>query len=609
MPRNPNRMDELPLELMEHVFDYLDLNDLIKARLVCKSFEQAVREVRIKELTFLQKPLFSADLLDLNWFALNEAKAPGRILHCPSEFVLSELFLTRKPFNIQLLKRLSICSLKMAGTGIDLEDLNRFQDLECLEITLDRNCKSFSRLSLPNLKALRIIDYFLRKPFEIVAPKLQSLKLPDRPNFSDKNDKRSKRESDELTDKVNAKLKRELGISNVCPDYKEPINYLRLSERAHTLLFRHSESVRSLTISKDLLFGSYIDKFKNVEWLRVKFDRTYEDGENDSEYDSDAILVPILSKFPKLKWLDCDAWESYVEKPILLELIAYLSSASESDIQIYCTDLKLSPDNLSLVSDYERCLKISVKKRVPTCYWDSQLNGQFALQLNHYSQLNDNVRSTRWICYNELESLLGTIPVGQWPVFGSKESASGRNSPANLLPIDFFEKFQNIRGIRVTSRIDQKQFAFFVKNCKKLRELWISDSQLGQSFFDELPAMSSLSVLKIKEANDLSMDFLLRISRLRAFWTNRRLSSKAALKMFRTEYGYVSECKIKSNPVKITRVSKGRFSIKNSDRSDFIVKEANLKSLIEHCDYLEKGPLSYYLTSILSSGRNFFKLG
>ena len=46
-------MDALPLEFYLSIFDYLDLNDLLTMRLVCKRIESAIREFRIQELTCL----------------------------------------------------------------------------------------------------------------------------------------------------------------------------------------------------------------------------------------------------------------------------------------------------------------------------------------------------------------------------------------------------------------------------------------------------------------------------------------------------------------------------------------------------------------------------
>lgn len=97
-------------------------------------------------------------------------------------------------------------------------------------------------------------------------------------------------------------------------------------------------------------------------------------------------------------------------------------------------------------------------------------------------------------------NLIRTMPVGQRPAPSGEETGNcGTNpTPLSFLSIDFFDRFRNIQSIRATKRIDDPdQFTFFVKNCKRLMELILFKSRLGQIFFDELPAISSLNILVI----------------------------------------------------------------------------------------------------------------
>ena len=45
-----SRMEQLPLEMVAHILDYLDLDDLANCRLVCKSFLVATNQVKIGKM-------------------------------------------------------------------------------------------------------------------------------------------------------------------------------------------------------------------------------------------------------------------------------------------------------------------------------------------------------------------------------------------------------------------------------------------------------------------------------------------------------------------------------------------------------------------------------
>ena len=112
------------------------------------------------------------------WFFSNEVKSFSQVLSCSRSFSGSS-FQSGGPFDFCFLKRLSIESL--SKTQIHLEDINRFQDLEQLEIGIDQNEESSTQapsLRLLNLKVLRIVMHWNQSGLEIDAPKLRALQLP-----------------------------------------------------------------------------------------------------------------------------------------------------------------------------------------------------------------------------------------------------------------------------------------------------------------------------------------------------------------------------------------------------------------------------------------------
>lgn len=523
------KMNEFPLLLYLKIFDFLDLSDLLTMRLVCKSFESAVREFRIQELTFLgdsfQSNLFrfAHDWLSPDWFSSDEPKELRMV------FRFSKYFLSGSPFNVQFLKRLKIFSLERTKI-IDLEEISRFQHLECLEIGFDLEnfCESFC-LSLPNLQALSIFTYRQKENLEMLTPKLRALELPDH-------------------------------LAN------------------SSLTFSHPESVQLLSIAGEFLSQNFINQFENVECLNVRLSQ--EAGQRDSDVRLDAILL----KFPSLKRMHCNAKieDGYIQRALVDRLLAQLK-ALKSQLKVYCTDIELP----ILIEDFEKCRKTYKKKKKKNTIWAPRLNGKLILQLKHYSKLNDNVRSTQWIDYNELETWLGSMQVEQHPVLDRADPM-----PSSLLPLDFFERFRNVRGIRVTSRIDEQDaFATFVKNCKKLNELSLSDSQLGQAFFDELPAMSSLNFLDIKESNELNMDFLLKMNQVTELKTNQQLTAKIVLKFFRSRFGDYLLGQIGSNSAEIYKNEKENYKSEKENLYSLKVceveRQLNLESLIEHYNCLE----------------------
>ena len=140
----------------------------------------------------------------------------------------------------------------------------------------------------------------------------------------------------------------------------------------------------------------------------------------------------------------------------------------------------------------------------------------------------------------------------------------------------------------MTSRIsDPDALASFVKNCHKLKELSLSGSELGQAFCDELPVVSSLNFLEIEEANDLNMQFVIRMNRLVSLKTNQQLTAEIARNFFSTRFGHELQGKIQCNSVKSIHFGGNCFSLKVNGET--IKKQQTLEYLIEQFSSLERG--------------------
>ena len=570
-------MDALPLELYLSIFDFLDLNDLLTMRLVSKRFESAVREFRIEELTFLDYYFYLGYSHFTNvWFS-SEKTREQRML-----FLFSKGFLSRGPCKVQFLRRLYIWSLRMIE-GIDLEVIARFQHLECLEIGFDlRTPHSFS-LSLPNLRALRVIEFLHKEPLEVVAPKLQALELPWLQYVPFRREELSRKEY--------------------------------LTVYLSQLTFRHPQTVRYLFFHEDYLsfpydplaHEPYLNQFESVDCIEIKHLQNHRAAFL-SNFDPDRLvrsqdrtfrLDQLLLKFPNLKRIYCNVWHGYLKKAVFANLIRQLRDLERSDLKMFSNDIELSGDPI-LIEDFDRCRRAYLSQNRDT-KWDFYLSGKFMLQLRHYSKLNDRVKMGEWIDYSELEAWLGSMQVEQGAAFDRAGPA-----PSGGLPIDFFKRFPFIRGIRVTSRIsDPDALVSFVKNCNKLKQFSSSGSELGQAFFDQLPVVSSLNFLEIEEASDLDMQFLLRMNRLVGLKTNQQLTTKIARYFFGMRFGYELVGKIQNNSVKGSRIRRKLFSLEVNEETT--EEQLTFEGLIEQFSSLERGrssddgpPLKIFKSSVVS---------
>ena len=158
---------DFPFELIEMIFDFLDLSDILKFRRVSKKFKAVVNEFKPKDLVFVDNPEFDKSFQFLN--------KPINFRH----LIISKAdlsFLCCSSLNLQRLRRLKVCST-VNNYATSLRDLNRLTQLEYLELSLilftkpgDRN-----KISLPNLRTL-IVRISLNV-IEFETPNLRQLDI------------------------------------------------------------------------------------------------------------------------------------------------------------------------------------------------------------------------------------------------------------------------------------------------------------------------------------------------------------------------------------------------------------------------------------------------
>lgn len=155
-------MDNLPIELIHHIFRHIALEDLVTCRLVCRKFKYVVEERKVSELIVTKYVC--------PWFYSNKEADLNCVIKLDKIlFVSAELKLH------QNLRRLRI---EFKGSKLALNFVNSLQQLEELDISyhsdIDRHC----RLVLPNLRVLsaHCLHFEQTMTFELKSPKLEAIR-------------------------------------------------------------------------------------------------------------------------------------------------------------------------------------------------------------------------------------------------------------------------------------------------------------------------------------------------------------------------------------------------------------------------------------------------
>lgn len=158
---NSTAFDDLPAEIICETFSFLNFNELIACKLVCKRFREIVCMMRIRRLNvhFPEKEDIFIDE--------DEAKVYS------SEFCHPNLFrIQMEQSTLSRLRSLTIAD----SAGVDLNKLNQLSELEQLKIgNPGINQKESLMLTFPKLKDLEFFQHFIGWQVSLDCPILKRL--------------------------------------------------------------------------------------------------------------------------------------------------------------------------------------------------------------------------------------------------------------------------------------------------------------------------------------------------------------------------------------------------------------------------------------------------
>lgn len=163
----------------------------------------------------------------------------------------------------------------------------------------------------------------------------------------------------------------------------------------------------------------------------------------------------------------------------------------------------------------------------------------FKFQIDNYDDLEANLDFVRHINYNRLISLLP-------------------NQPSDL-----FNKYSNIKGITIESRIeDEHRLINFIKQCKKLYKMDICKSSLSQRFYDLLPSNCSLTCLEIlKNKVDLNFEFIMKMPYLYKFKTDQPILIDKNLNLNDLNHLKEFDFKVNGEKIGVTKLGKDKYDV------------------------------------------------
>ena len=196
-------MERLPLEMVAHILGYLDLDDLVNCRLVCKSFLVATYHVKIGEVVlnksrlwstiwfFTNSPKYNEDPINLKQFLTYKTifnfESQLKRLHLNRHYYpetryssKSDTYLRDEVYDFQgTLQDCSLCQfLRPDSLQVVLNGLRQLKQLEfypkLYEPKIERETKC--EIDLPSLEIF-VLDGHLDFIIDLNAPQLRVLKI------------------------------------------------------------------------------------------------------------------------------------------------------------------------------------------------------------------------------------------------------------------------------------------------------------------------------------------------------------------------------------------------------------------------------------------------
>lgn len=154
-------MDNLPIELIHHIFRHLSVDDLITCRQVCRKFKFVVEERKVPEL-------ITCDRL-YPWFFNNKPANLSTLVRLDRVLFISDEL--KLPENLRRLR------VEFKGSKLVLEWINSLQQLEVLELLYRSEIYRRPIVELPNLRVLSAQNsgYQNTMCLQFKSPKLEKL--------------------------------------------------------------------------------------------------------------------------------------------------------------------------------------------------------------------------------------------------------------------------------------------------------------------------------------------------------------------------------------------------------------------------------------------------
>ena len=462
-------MDLLPFELYPPILGYLDFQDLLSVRTVCRKLNLVVKDFKIREL-YVYTARYLMWPSKGHWSHTGQPYDFSYSIHADAWSMFSSVM------NFQFLKKLKCNDLH--------EFLNELKSLELLEIRFwyNRPKNEHMRLILPALKTIELKQTTAKFSLELETPKLKEVTL------------------------------------------RVPIDCIK---------FNYPLAVTQLRTTS---YDEKLAVFENLELLECRLDDQSPD---------------FLTNFPKLNVLKIPT------KISAYRLAEFRRKRDElANLRLYYLGIEqLIGDEL----DNEREFSF---ERMSS---DRHIN-RMPFYLKYYDLLDNNLPSCTELLYDDLLKKMPKIPG------------------------DFFRKFSNINSIKVSIKVDDPNGLLeFIGNCANLFELTLTATELSQTFYERLPSVSSLFILKMFKDPDLQLDFgfLARMKRLRTFETDQELQMTAELELDSFRYLRSLSFKTCGNTFVVRKSeAKGKYVLKSNVHQ--FPRHSSLGELLRWFDHIKK---------------------
>lgn len=329
-------MKNFPLEIYLIIFDYLNLKELSKCKLVCKRFHQAIKFLSINELIVRYKmqkcywSFFADKSNGLRPFDYNRYVGPNFFG-----------FVKHSQFNLRNLKRLNVVTDKVC-----FKMINKFDNLEYLQLSFCEYIGECKELKLSKLRSL-LISSSARNTLHIDAPNLIEVEINDQ------------------YERINTQPVFELGNE----DPHERVN----------LIFKYPLTIKYFK-THSIWSVEKVIQFKNLEYYECF-----------KIYPKTLILLNNFSKLKEFRFFETDFvpensltsplnWNKNVNRPDPIIYYAgrrleYLNNQDQSKTNDYIQNLQLIPDNFCWIDevDYNKLI-IKFTDGLPDCFFRKIIN-------------------------------------------------------------------------------------------------------------------------------------------------------------------------------------------------------------------------------------------